>query len=98
MFWLDVLAFLIRLTVVVAVGQLGMVVLMHMPGRPVLPLPERPTGMVMRGVLMIMRMHHRAMGVFRFLARAFGMLLGYGSTSSAKVPASRSWGLLPLVG
>lgn len=76
-----VLLLLIGLAIVVTMRQLGMVVLMRMPGRTVLPLQRSGATMMVGDVVVIMRARHRRMGMLGLPALAFCPLGQHRKTS-----------------
>src|SRR5205085_3367523 len=72
---------LLLLRVVVAVHQRGVVVLVGVPVRAVLPLVQGIAAVVMRHVIVVVSMGRRTVGVLRFIALTLGALAdGRGST------------------
>jgi hypothetical protein len=87
-----VILLLVAHLVVVAVGQGVVVVLVGVPGGPVLELADKATVMV-DDVVVVMGMNHLRVGMGALLAFALGALLnltlGHGSaSSSSRVTAS----------
>jgi hypothetical protein len=73
-----VLLVLLRPAVVVAVRQLGVVVLMRVPVRAVLPIVEQAFGVVVSDVIVVVVVSFSGVCVLRLLAPAFGALLDHG--------------------
>jgi hypothetical protein len=76
---LAVLPLLVILTVVVAVRQRAVVVLVGVPERPVLPLGDRKiASMMMRNVVVIVRVGALRVHMLRLVASIFGALRCHG--------------------
>src|SRR5262245_52330819 len=89
---LTMLLFFLPMTVIVAVHELGVIVLVRMPMGAVLPLTERTAAVVMGDVVMVVRVHLRRMRVLGFFALAlstlhFRHLLGVCSCVDANLEA-----------
>jgi hypothetical protein len=67
--------------VIVAVGQVVVVVLVGMPKRPMFPFATYSTLVMMRDVVMVVCMGLRRMCMMRLFAFALGKLLGHESPS-----------------
>jgi hypothetical protein len=65
---------LVAAAVIVAVSQLAVVVVMRVPVRPVVPLADHFSAVVMRNVLMIVRVCYGGMQVLRLLALSLRVL------------------------
>jgi hypothetical protein len=72
---LAVLLLLVSLTVIVAVRQLGVVVLVRVPVRSMLPFPQWSIRVMVRDVIVIVGVCLRRMRMLRLLALALGTLL-----------------------
>jgi hypothetical protein len=72
--FLVVVRFLVLLAVVVAVGQLGVVVIMRVPVGPMLVIVTEPTPVMVGDVPVIVAMRNRGMSMRRGFAFALGAL------------------------